>query len=112
MLPKEICFHHYNYGYPGEQPEGIRQRVRQGIGGPKYLEPGANVIGHLHLPAGIRVNFNDVGEMRFGKEIWKVKLQHVPLCDCSQMMRQDITGIKGHEIDGVCIERVHDHIKR
>ena len=105
---KGARFHHYNYAYPGEQPEGIRQRIRQGIGGPKHLQPGADVRGHLHLPEGHKTQFGDVVIMSFENQKWKVRLDHPPLCFCSEdgMIRQDEPGITGHEIQGTCVERV------
>ena len=100
--------HHYNYDYPGEQPEGIRNRIRQGSGGPEYLEPGAQVYGHLHLPSNQRTQIGDEVIMKFRDQKWTVRLDHPPLCFCENggMIIQNQPGITGHEVQGTCIKRI------
>lgn len=53
--------HVFNYGSPGEQPQGIWQRIRGGAN--TTIEVGADVIGHEH------VNPAFVGEISIGEEI-------------------------------------------
>lgn len=106
-LPRHIFAHHYNWAYPGEQPEGIRRRIRQGIGGPNWLETGAEVHGHLHLPSDHKTQIGDMVVMEFKGQKWGVKLDHPPLCTCREgMITQDDPQVTGHEIQGVCIKKV------
>lgn len=107
-LLESVRFHHYLYGEIGEQPEGIRRRIRQGVGGPNYLEPGAEFEGHFHTPRGVQLHFGDETTMTFGDENWKVRLEHPPLCFCREdgMIVQDIPNVTGHVVQGTCIEEV------
>ena len=101
----EVQFHQYNYAPPGFQEEGISCRIRQGIGGPFHLEPGAEVEGHLHTDAE-----NDppkTGEeyfMEFKGESWLVKLTQVNL----DQVKQNDSGYTGSAIYGRCIRQESD----
>ncbi len=101
-----VCFHHYNYAYPGEQPEGIRQRIRQGIGGPKNLEVDAEVHGHLHVPKGTKLAYADEYPMSFGKERWLVKLTEISDLQSHMIVPEDSN--EGYEIQGVCVRRIEE----
>jgi len=109
-LLETVRFHRYMYAEIGTWPEGIRRRIRQGVGGPSYLEPGADFEGHLHTRRGVQLHIGDVAIMSFGSEKWKVRLDHPPLCDCREngMIVQDDPNITGHEVQGTCIEKVEE----
>lgn len=100
-----VCAHHYNYAYPGDQPEGIRRRVRQGRDGPTYLEPGANVTGHLHLPRGVAKRAGDSVVMGFRGENWVVVLDESTGHGNHKMIRQPLVGDLGYEIQGVVLRK-------
>ena len=104
-LPEGARSHHYNYAFPGFQEEGIRSRIRQGIGGPSHLESGAEVHGHLHIDKG---NLDPaVGEeyyMDFEDKPWLVELTHVKREP--GLINQDDPIYKGHEIHGICIKNI------
>lgn len=102
-----INFHHYNYAYPGWQPEGIRNRIRQGEDGPDYLEPGAEIEGHLHEDRlNPRPQVGDEYFMVFNEQLWLVKLTDVN----DEIMKQDDPDDIGYEIQGVCIELQEDDV--
>ena len=97
--------HKYRYAYPGEQQEGIRRRIRQGIGGPDKLEVGADVIGHYHVGNGSKPNTGDIIEMDFEDETWQVKLLERPTNDHSMISQVDEDEI-GYEIQGTCVKKI------
>lgn len=106
-------FHHYNFGYPGEQDEGIRRRVRQGLGGPKQIEVGADTHGHYHIPDGKRVGvgdtiFVDDNSGTGGK--WEVKIENITGFPSARynrdMIRQDENGVTGAEFQGIVVKKL------
>lgn len=118
-LPKEVCFHHFNYGNPGFQEEGIFRRVRQGVGGSNTIIPGSHVIGHAHVEKGIKPNTGQTvvmswkGENGDLDEAWKVKLSnnatyvstHAPFME-ERMVEQSDEEFLGLYVDGVAVEEV------
>lgn len=104
VFGNKIAFHKYNYAYPGWEEERIRARIRQGVGGPKHLEVGAEVHGHLHLPSGQKLRFGDVHPMKFGDETWNVEI--TVESRGKDMIVQDEPGVVGYEIQGRCVEKV------
>jgi len=103
----EVQFHYYKYAPRDFQEEGIRCRIRQGVGGPSYLEPEAEVEGHLHTDA---ENPPPVkGEqyfMEFGDQSWLVKLTHIDR-EPGRMIQDDPI-YTGHEVGGICVKRESD----
>lgn len=106
--------HQYLYAYLGIQKEGIFQRIRQGIGGPEFLEQGAQVMGHVHISVNQPpLRINDVIEMPFrrkGKsEVWLVRVtsiyEDVPSNQHPMVLQDDLTVI-GYHIQGVCVQQI------
>lgn len=105
-------FHYYNAGWPGWQEEGIRARIRQGVGGPTQIEVGAQVHGHYHIPEGEIVNpgdkiFVDDNSGTGGR--WEVRTDNIAgFSDApfaKNMIRQDKKGVIGAEFQGTCVGR-------
>lgn len=111
-LPKEVRCHHFGFGNPGFQEEGIFQRVRQGVGGPTYIEKGADVIGHAHTKKGKTLNVGDkvaiswAGEDGTLEEVWEVKLHNNATFVSRDMVSQEGEEEQGFYIDGVAIREI------
>jgi len=97
--------HHYNYAYPGEQPEGIWQRIRGGIAPSDKLVVGADVMGHYHIGDNSNLSIKDEIEMQFGKETWLVKVTNRSQ-NGEEMIRQEGEDETGHHIFGVCLKKI------
>lgn len=110
-LPKEVRFHHFEYAYPGEQEAGIFRRIRQGVGGPDDLEPGAEVMGHLHVEQGQQVGIGEVHKMEFAgeegdlEEVWEVEITSRETGPVSQEGEET----KGYLVFGTCIREVGEY---
>ena len=106
ILGHNVMFHHYNYAYPGWQEEEIRSRIRQGVGGPKHLKVGAEVHGHLHVPADKLLLHGDIYPMEFGDDIWNVEITQFSGDSVgTSMIVQGDHSVDGFEIQGTCVEK-------
>lgn len=107
---KGVCFHRYNYAPRGFVEEGIERRIRQGIGGPTYLEPKAEIMGHLHLAKNIELKTGQIHPMRFGDQTWKVQITKKSALHPgpfeSERMVQDDPNVFGYAVFGICTEEV------
>ena len=105
--------HQYLFASPGFQEARIFQRIRQGSGGPTYLEHGAEVIGHVHIPAEQPFSVNDIVPMKFDNqgivEAWEVRITDISpktFGDKSPMIFQDDPDDTGYHIQGVCVRQI------
>lgn len=105
--------HHYNYAYPGEQKEGVRSRIRQGVGGPTHLEVDAEVHGHVHKTKEEPLRVGEIVLMTFihggKKEVWKVRIDSIHqerFSGSTPMIIQNDPKNTGYEIFGFCVELV------
>lgn len=86
--------HHFNYGQPGEQPEGIWQVIRGGADA--RLEVGADVMGHGHIHPAFKnqivIGAQEVYHTKDGRSV-SVKLEQInglsPLGSVVGMIKQD-----------------------
>lgn len=113
-LGRQPRSHHYNFAYPGEQNEGIRSRIRQGLGGSKKIEAGVEVRGHYHIPTGKSANRGDtifVDDNSGTGGRWKVEIYSItgfPTAEYNQfMIEQDDPEVIGSEFQGVCVDRAN-----
>ncbi len=109
----KLLGHHYDYGDPGEQAEGIGKRIRQGAGGSDKIEPGAQVKGHYHIPKGVSIGqrstiFVDDRSGTGGR--WEVEIDDITgfpgAIHNQNMIRQDRADVTGAKFFGVCVRRV------
>lgn len=109
--PRRPRAHHYEFGNPGEQNEGIRRRIRQGLGGPTRIEAGAEVDGHYHIPSGEAVDTGDtifVDDNSSTGGRWEVKIDNItgfPGARFNERMIRQESGITGVEFQGTCVGR-------
>ncbi|MFI5240833.1 MAG: hypothetical protein ACHQUA_00150 [Microgenomates group bacterium] len=107
-ISETVFNHHYNYAYPGDQHEGIRQRVRQGIGGPTHMEPGADLIGHYHIGDESEINVGSQIAMQHEGKWWLVTVTQVSGGGKhgDGMISQKNEDETGYEIQGTCIKEL------
>jgi len=103
----EVQSHHYTYAPLEFVEEGINCRIKQGVGGPKYLEEGAEIEGHLHMPRG-KNPLNTIQKMPFKgedgnlEEVWTVQINSA----YSSRIIQDEKENVGFAVFGMCIDEV------
>lgn len=105
--------HHYVYAYPGDQKEGIRSRIRQGVGGPTHLDVNAEIHGHVHKAKEEPLRVGEIVLMTFvhggKKEVWKVRIDSIhqeKQHGSTPMIIQNDPENTGYEVSGFCVELV------